>query len=318
MRRIFLWIAALLLCAVGVQAQVEINWALEHRRTVLMEPVMATVRIINNTGIELDLAPGGNARLGFDVEDQPTSFVPFTGQPLVREAPPIPSGETHDIVVNLLDAYRILYGQSYMLTPFVEVDGMRFFGKRASLEVQPGLELLKRNYGMPSLGTAREVSLRLIHRDRIDHLFFRIDNSENGFCLGVYDLGSIIRFFTPQLEIDSDKVFHVLQQTTPDRFRYSSYDYDGTPVGMMYYSGQVASIRLARDDAGSVSVVDGTAYVEDSANPGVFMSPVVAPSRPFQFMMGEFQKKGRKPPEERRRGTKVVPPPIDQRGVKVD
>jgi len=318
MRHIFLWIVALLLCVAGVQAQVEINWALEHRRTVLMEPVMATVRIVNNTGIELDLTPGGNARLGFDVEDQPTSIVPFTGQPLVREAPPIPSGETHDVVVNLLDAYRILYGQSYMLTPFIEVDGMRFFGKRASLEVQPGLELLKRSYGMPSLGTAREVSLRLIHRDRIDHLFFRIDNSENGYCLGVYDLGSIIRFFTPRLELDAENIFHVLQQTTPDRFRYSSFGYDGMPLKIMYYSGQVGSMKMVRDEAGVVSVLGGTAYVEDPANPGMLVSPAKPPSRPFQFLMGEFQKKGKRTPAERRRGTKVVPPPMDQRGVRVD
>jgi len=318
MRHIFLLTVALLLCVTGVQAQVEINWALEHRRTVLMEPIMATVRIINYTGIELDLTPGGNAHLYFDVEDQPTSPVPRTGQPLVREAAPIPSGETHDIVVNLLDAYRILYGQSYMLTPFIEVDGMRFFGKRGSLEVQPGLELLQRNYGMRSLGTSREVSLRLIHRDRIDHLFFRIDNSENGYCLGVYDLGSIIRFFTPRLELDAENVFHVLQQSTPDRFRYSSFGYDGTPLKIMYYSGQVGSIQLVRNEAGSVSVVGGTAYVEDPANPGILVSPAVPPSRPFQVMMGEFQKKGKRNPEERRRGTKVVPPPMDKRGVRVD
>jgi len=320
MRRIFLWTVALLLWGEAgvVQAQIEINWALEHRRTVLMEPVIATVRIVNQTGIELDLTPGGNARLGFDVEDQPTSFVPFTGNPLVREAPPIPNGETHDVVVNLLDAYRILYGQSYMLTPFVEVGGMRFFGKRGSLEVQPGLELLKRNYGMPSLGTAREVSLRLIHRDRIDHLFFCIDNTETGFCLGVYDLGSIIRFFTPQLELDAEKIFHVLQQTTPDRFRYSSFGYDGTPLKIMYYAGQVGSIQMVRDEAGAITVVGGTAYVEDLANPGSFVAPAVPPSRPFQFMMGEFQKKGKRTPEERRRGTKVVPLPKDKRGVRVD
>lgn len=86
----------------------------------------------------------------------------------------------------------------------------------------------------------------------------------------------------------------------------------------MYYSGQVGSIRLARDDAGAVSVMGGTAYVEDQANPGMLLAPALPPSHPYQFLMGEFQKKGRKTPEERHRGTKVVPPPMDQRGVRVD
>jgi len=137
-----------------------------------------------------------------------------------------------------------------VLTPFLEFGGIRFFGQRLSLEVQPGLELLKRDYGMLSSGNSRSVAVRLIHRDRTDHLFFRIDDPGTGYCLGVYDLGPVIRFFPPTLEVDPEGVFHLLHQTAPDRFRYSAFDYDANPVTLMYYSGQVGSIRLVRDEAG--------------------------------------------------------------------
>jgi len=307
MRRLTLWSSILWvwMCVGAAQAQIEIRWGMEHTRTVLMEPIIVTVQIANYTGEPLDLSPDGNARFGFDVEDRPTSMVPKTGQPLIKQSLIIPSGESRELVVNLLDAYRILYGQSYMLTPFLEFDGRRTFGKRLSLEVQPGLELLKREYGMRSADNARTVSFRLIHRDRTDHLFFRVDNPVNGYCLGVYDLGPVIRFFTPTLQVDPQGVFHLLHQTAPDRFRYTVYDYDAKPVTLMYYSGQVGSIRLVRDEAGAVSVIGGTAYVEDKANPGMLVAPALPPSLPYQFLMGEFQKKGRKRTEEERRGKKV-------------
>jgi hypothetical protein len=307
MRRLSLWSLLLMvwICAGTARAQVEIRWGMEHTRTVLMEPIIATVQIANYTGEPLDLSPGGNARLGFDVEDRPTSMVPTTGQPLIRDTVVIPSGESRELVVNLLSTYRILYGQSYMLTPFLEFDGMRFFGKRLSLEVQPGLELLKREYGLRSADNARSVSFRLIHRDRTDHLFFRVDNPVNGYCLGVYDLGPVIRFFTPSLQVDPKGVFHMLHQTAPDRFRYTSYDYDGRPVTLMYYSGQVGSIRLVRDEAGMVSVVGGTAYVEDQAHPGMLVAPALPPSHPYNMTLGEFPQKGRKRTEKERRGKKV-------------
>ena len=307
MKRLRFWVSALafLGLAGGAGAQIEISWSLRHGRTVLMEPVMATVRIANFSGQDLDLSPAGNAQLAFDVEDQPTSMVRTTGQPLVRRAVIIPNGDTRDVDVNLLDAYRIVKGQSYMLTPVFEFGGMRFMGQRLSLEVQPGLELLKREYGMPTMGDARTTSLRLIHRDRSDRLFFRIDDPVSGFCLGVYDLGQVIRFFVPRLEQDRDRVFHVLHQCGPDRFAHSVFDYDGGPRGTTFYAADVGSLRLERDEQGAVQVVGGTPYAEDPAHPGMLVAPALPPSHPYNVNLGELPAKGKVRPEERPRGKKV-------------
>ena len=56
--------------AAAASAQVELTWSLAHHRTVLMEPVRATVTIANRTGQTLDLSARGNARLSFDVISQ--------------------------------------------------------------------------------------------------------------------------------------------------------------------------------------------------------------------------------------------------------
>lgn len=318
MKRSFPWIPVAVLwgAACAAQAQIEVSWTLVHNRTVLMEPIQAVVRIANYSGQVLDLTPRGNARLAFDVEDQPTSTVAGTGNPLVRQAVIVPSGETREVEVNLLDAYRILKGQSYLLTPALEFDGLRFLGPRLALEVQPGLELLKRDYGMPSSGQARTVSLRLIHRDRGDRVFFRIDNPATGFCLGVYELGRVIRFFVPRLEQDRDGVFHVLHQSGPDRFVHSAFDYDGAPRGTTFYSSEVAGIQLVRDDSGAVRVDGGTAYVADPDNPGMLTAPPLPPAHPYQMNLGELPAKGKASAQDQR-GTKVEPPPKNKRGTKL-
>lgn len=318
MKRRFSWVLGLSLWggAIVAQAQIELSWSLVHNRTVLMEPIRAIIRLANYSGHDLDLTPLGAARLSFDVEDQPTSTVPVTGQPLLRQAVILPANETREVEVNLLDAYRIVKGQSYMLTPVLEFDGLRFFGARLSLEVQPGIELLKRDYGMPSSGDARAVSLRLIHRNGGDRVFFRIDNSSTGFCLGVYELGRVIRFFVPRLEQDRDGLFHVLHQSGPDRFVHSVFDYDGIPRGLTFYSSEVSSIRLGRTENGSVQVEGGTAYVADLENPGMMVAPALPPSHPYNINLGEFQRKG-KTPTEKSRGTKVTSPSKDKRGTKV-
>ncbi|MGD9612137.1 MAG: hypothetical protein AB7V22_04460 [Kiritimatiellia bacterium] len=271
----------------AASAQVELTWSLVHHRTVLMEPVRATVRIANRSGRALDLTPRGNARLFFDVEDQPSSTVAETGKPLLAQPVIVPDGEIRDVDVNLLDAYRLVKGQSYMLTPVLEFAGQRFFGRRLSLEIQPGLELARRDCGLSAAGTARTVSLRLIHRDRSDRLFLRIDDTATGYCLGVYDLGRVIRFFAPRLEQDAAGAFHVLHQTGPDRFAHSVFGYDGAPLGAAFYGAAAGRIRLAPDERGELAVQGGTPYLEDPENPGVFVGPALPPSHPYNTSLGE-------------------------------
>ena len=253
--------------------QVEIAWTFRHNRTVLLEPILASVHIANYSGRALDLTPHGNATLAFDVEDQPTSTVPKAGTPLLRKPVIIPPNETREVEVNLLDGYRILKGQTYMVRPVLETGGMRFLGDRQPLEVQPGLVLLERKYGMPGSPEARGISLRLINRDRSDRLFFRLDNPTSGYCLGVYDLGRVIRFFVPVLEQDPDGTYHVLHQSGPNRFTHSEFDSEGAPAGTSLYLAETGAIHFERGDDGLVAVAGGTPFTLDPENPGMLTAP---------------------------------------------
>ena len=273
--------------AAAASAQIELAWSLAHHRTVLMEPVRATVTIANRSGQTLDLSVRGNARLSFDAEDQPSSPVAKSGNPLLAQPVIIPNGDTRTVDVNLLDAYRLVKGQTYMLTPVLEFAGLRFFGPRLSLEIQPGIELARLDTGLPATGDARSATLRLLNRDRADRLFFRLDDSSTGYCLGVYDLGRVIRFFVPRLEQDAAGAFHVLHQTGPDRFVHSVYGADGAPLGTTFYGATAGSIRLASNERGDLEVQGGTPYVEDPEDPGVLVGPELPPSHPYNTTLGE-------------------------------
>ena len=298
--------------AVAASAQVELTWQLAHHRTVLMEPVRATVTIANRTGQTLDLSPRGNARLSFDVEDQPSSPVAETGQPLLAQPVIIPDGDVRVVDVNLLTAYRLVKGQSYMLTPMLEFAGMRFFGRRLSLEIQPGLELARRDSGLPAAGTARTATLRLLNRDRGDRLFFRLDDASTGYCLGVYDLGRVIRFFVPRLELDAAGAFHVLHQTGPDRFAHSVFGPDGAPLGTTFYGATVGRIRLARNERGDLEVQGGTPYVEDPQQPGVLIGPELPPSQPSSTSLGEPAAPARAAPPPPKKPAASKPQPSEK------
>lgn len=298
MRRGFLrWAAAVLGSAATVAtAQIEVTWALVHDRTVLMEPVLARVRIANYSGQDLDLTARGNATLTFAVEDQPTSTVDQIGDLLANQPVIIPAGDTREVEVNLLEAYRLLKGQTYSLTPVLEFGGLRFLGARQALEVQPGLELFKRDYGMPGSAGARTATLRLLHRDRGDHLFFRLDQPARGYCLGTYDLGRVIRLFVPCVERDAAGAFHVLHQNGPDRYVHSVFDEAGAPQGQKYFAAETGGIRLERLETGAVQVGGGTPYEEDPENPGQWTAPALRPATPYHLKMGELPPKGKVKP----------------------
>lgn len=279
------WAALALWGAADVaRGQVDIRWTFDHQRVVLFGPMDAHLRISNFTGAGLSLGPRGNAELSFHVDDTQGGAVRSNGRPLVRYPVSIPNGASAEVTVDLSDAYHIVRGQSYMVSPVLEVAGERFGGSRLALEVQPGLEVGRLETGLARLGNDREATLRMIHRDREDVVFFRLDAPTAGQCLGVYELGPIIRFFKPRVELDAAGNFHVLHQSAPDRFVHSVFGGSGAPVSKTLYAARAGGIRLVRDDDGVVDVAGGTQFEADPGLPGKLTAPALPPSVPYRTL----------------------------------
>ena len=257
-----------MVCAISAlpaAAQIDMQCRLENGRTLLFEPVVVSLDIINNTGDILDFSGAvPNAHLAFDVEQSPGVVVPPTGVPLFNQAVTIKPGDTFTGKVNLQAAYKITDTGPYMVTTRVEWGGKIFVSPKLFLDVLPGLEIGKLVAGIPEDPSAmRTYTLRTLNRDRSEVVFLRINDDEEGTCYGVFDLGTIVRMFQPKLLVDEVGDIHVLHQSGPWQFTHSVFTPHGDPVMQEVYSGEGSIINLKRSEDGQIAVEGGQRVTPD-------------------------------------------------------
>lgn len=262
MKKLVLAAAVCAIATFPAAAQIDMRCRLENVRTVLFEPVVVNLDIINNTGDILDFSGAvPNAHLAFDVEQSPGIAVPPTGVPLFAQAVTIKPGDTFSGKVNLQATYRITDTGPYTVTTRVEWGGKVFISPKLFLDVLPGLEIAKLAAGIPEDPNAvRNYTLRTLNRDRCEVVFLRINDDEKGVCYGVFDLGTVVRMFEPKLQVDEVGSIHVLHQSGPWQFTHSVFTPYGDPVLQEVYSGDGSSIGLKRAEDGQLAVQGGQLY----------------------------------------------------------
>lgn len=262
------WILGALLAgwagATPVWGQLEVKWSCGHRKLLLYESAPVVVTVVNHSGQAMNFGAGGNAVLSFDIEDAAHVRIGATGRPVVTQTNAIVLDEgTLALEVDLFSAYRLVRSQQYRVIPRIEFGGTTFLGKARDMEIQPGMEVMRRDYGMPDSGEGRTVLLRLLHREREARLFFRLD-SRDGYCLVAQDLGSFLRVVPPSLERDGGGRFHVLHQATPKQFAHTVFRADGRRESVTYYQGEPSVMKMTRGGDGVV-VVSGGMVVSPAA-----------------------------------------------------
>ena len=258
-------IFAAALCAIvsfPALAQIDMKCRLQNGRTVLFEPVVISLDIINNTGELLDFSGAiPNAHLAFDIEQSPGVLVPSTGIPLFGQAVTIKPGDTFSGKVNLQAAYKITDTGPYTVTSRVEWGGKVFISPKLFLDVLPGLEISKLVAGIPEDPNAvRSYTLRTLNRDRSEVVFLRINDDDRELCYGVFELGTIVRLFEPKLLTDEVGNIHVLHQSGPWQFTHSVFTPHGDPVVQEVYSADGSTIELKRTEGGQIAVQGGQRY----------------------------------------------------------
>ena len=285
MKELVLAVAVCAIAAVPAAAQVDMQCRLENSRTVLFEPVILSVDVINNTGDILDFSGAiPNAHLAFDIEQSPGVVVPPSGVPLFAQGVTIRPGDTFSGKVNLQTAYKITDTGPYTITTRVEWGGKVFISPKLFLDVLPGLEIAKLSAGIPDDPNAtRTYTLRTLNRDRTEVVFLRINDEDKGMCYGVFNLGRIVRMFEPKLQMDEVGNIHVLHQSGPWQFTHSAFTPRGDPVVQDVYSGEGSSIGLKRADGGQLAVEGAQLYMpeeEDASGESEEAAPAPEMSEP--------------------------------------
>ncbi len=263
----------LLLAAMGwamvhgthAQAQIEISARLQHGRVLQFEPILCTLRIHNRTPRPVQVGRGQEVELHFDISRRPGDFLPERANARHTDPFTVQPGESVQVVVNLLDRYPLTRMGPYSARARVTFGGRSQHSGRMQLDVVPGMRVESVEGTLTGeLGGPRRVCTLLnLTRDGREHLFLRFDDPDAELCYGVHDLGTLIRFADPLLQIDLQGRVHVLHQSAPSRYTHSIFRLDGRPVDRVFYTKGYASIRLETGADGELVVRGGQVYEGD-------------------------------------------------------
>ena len=258
--------------------QVEVSCRLAASRTLLFEPVRATVRVTNNTGHPLRF--GGenpDVRLGFSVEQAPGEPVLPTGQPIPEAPLVLAPGEAREMAFNLLASYRIHATGPYTIQARVTRGDVAFVSPKAFLDVLPGFDVGRVAVGLAgSSGDTRIYTIKTMTRDRTELLFLRVDDEKSGRCLGVFDLGRIVRQFQPRMESDYKGHIHVLHQSSPWKFTHTEVNPDGIPIAARDFNAYNTEVRFEKSAEGEVTLPG----IRPPQDPALFQPPATLTPEP--------------------------------------
>ncbi len=264
-RRLVFALLCALCAALAAPAQVSLRIRLAHASVLDMEPAVVAVTIQNDTPQDLVIGGTNAAVLQFDIEESPGTLLRATGKPVLAEEVAVPARGSRTVETDLVQPYLLRKPGPYTVTAIVRWNDEVFASNRDYLDVLPGLEI-RRLQALTSEKPPSKLtySLRTLGRERHQYLFLRVDNEAKSLCYGVYDLGTVVRMFEPQVKFDNAGRIHILHQSAPTRFTHSVFETDGVPVSTKFHGGKAAMIKLVVNREGEVKVEGGDLYRGDS------------------------------------------------------
>jgi len=254
-----------LLMALPVMAQVEVGLRVTPDRAVLHEPIMATIRVVNQTGqtiILRDDTPG--QRLWLDIESAPGRTIRPITRAIVGSPLEVPPRQSVSRQINITETYDIRVEGPYTVRARLDWDGEAYVSSRAFLDVAPGLEVARLvAAASDSTGDRRLYRLLTLNRDRGDHLFLRIDDPAAQICEAVLHLDRVIRVQPPRMQVDGAHQIHVLHQFGPGRYLHHVFTPNGQMVSRRVFTSEDPGVSLDYREDGQVVVSGATANMVD-------------------------------------------------------
>lgn len=262
--KVTLWFSVLICLTGPVQGQIQVDLKLPRLQYIAYEPVVATLRITNLAGRDIDLRDSdGQAWFGFEVtgaEGQPIapSSTTNTQPPLKIEA-----GKRVTQKINLTPLYSVHdFGRYRVRAHIYFADLSKFFYSQTKVfEVTNARPLWQKTVGIPEAmsapGTVRTYSLLTNRFPDHTSLYVRVEDKNSGVVYATYSLGRIIVFDEPQAEIDRANQLHVLHCVAPRSWTYSRVGLNGELVSHSAFMETKTRPRLARTGEGAVAVRGG-------------------------------------------------------------
>lgn len=257
-------VAAFLLCIAAAQAQIQVELSFKRVQYIAHEPILATVRIVNNSGRDIDLRDdSGQHWFGFEINaGEGRLLAPLrsdTGEPALH----VEVGQTVTRKINLTALFPVHdFGTYHVRANVFFADLNKFFYSTTKVvQVSDARPIWQKTVGvpegMPGGGEARTYSL--LSNRFLDHtsLYVRVENRDTGVVYTTYSLGRIIASQDPQAEIDRANQLHVLHCAAPRSWAYSHVGLNGELLAHSTFLETKSRPRLRHTTDGAIAVNGG-------------------------------------------------------------
>jgi len=281
--RSIVYLAAFLFAASVAQAQLQVELKFKRLQYIAHEPVMATVKITNLAGRDIDLYDKDGQRwFGFEInagESRP--LVPLKPNP-PEPALHVEAGKTVTRKINLTPVFPVHDLGSYHVRANVYFADLNkfFYSQTKVFEVADARPIWQKTVGipdgMPGAGEVRTYSLLSNRFPDHTSLYVRVENKSSGIVYTTYSLGRAIAYDEPQTELDRANQLHVLHCAAPRRWAYSHIGLNGELLAHSIFMETKTRPRLRHAVDGAIAVSGGMLdlpVVQSARSPATKMSP---------------------------------------------
>ena len=249
--------------AATAQAQIQVELKFSRLQYVAYEPVIATVKITNLAGRDIDLRDEAGQRwFGFEITANEGRYLAPTAQPA---EPPlkIDAGQTVTRKVNLTPLFPVHDLGPYRVRANVFFADLNkfFYSPTKVFHVGDARPIWQRTVGIPddspAAGNVRTYSL--LSNRFADHtkLYVRVEDKSTGAVYNTFPLGRVIAYDGPHAELDRGNQLHVLHCAAPRTWAYSQIGLNGQLLARSTFMETKTRPRLRQTPDGNVAVRGG-------------------------------------------------------------
>jgi hypothetical protein len=255
---------AFVLVAATAHAQIQVDLSFKRLQYIAHEPILATIKIANNSGRDIDLRDDNGQRwFGFEINAGEGRLL----APLKTDAPEpalhVEAGKTVIRKINLTALYPVHDFGAYHIRANVYFTDLNkfFYSTTKVVQVTDARPIWQKTVGvpegMPAAGEARTYSL--LSNRFVDHtsLYVRVENKDTGVVFTTYSLGRIIASGDPQAEVDRANQLHVLHCAAPRSWAYSHVGLNGELLAHSTFLETKTRPHLRHTPDGSIAVHGG-------------------------------------------------------------
>lgn len=255
---------ALLFQAANILAQIQVELKFQRLQYIAHEPVLATIRIANLSGRDIDLRDDNGQRwFGFEIKAGEDRLLAPLKQDASEPALHVEAGKTISRKIDLTPLFPVHDLGSYHVRANVYFPDLnRFFSSATKVfQVVDARPIWQKTVGIPEgtagAGEARTYSLLLNRFPDHTALYVRVGNQNRGVVYTTYSLGHVLASDEPQAELDRANQLHVLHCAAPRNWAYSHIGLNGELLAHSTFLETKSRPRLRHTADGVIAVRGG-------------------------------------------------------------